>query len=431
MVSFSKYESYKDSGVEWLGEIPSHWKLKKNKFLISEKKDTVGKTSSNFTLLSLTLQGVIVRDMDNPHGKFPAEFNTYKIVAPNNLIFCLFDVEETPRTVGHANHNGMITGAYEIFECGNEIDSRYFYYYYLSLDFDKCLRSLYSGLRKVIKIDTFLSIKSPIPPIDEQKRIVEFLDRKTAEIDQAIEQKQRLIKLLKEQKAILIDRAVTKGLNPNVPMRDSGIDWIGEIPEHWDVKHVKHVSKFITSGPRGWAEYYTDEGSFFLQSGNLNNSMGIELQKANRIQPPNGAEGRRTRLRDNDVLVCITGANTGRVAIAKLDDEEIFINQHLCLIRSTEEIDPLFLSFCLHSSLGQTYFILSQYGLKEGLGLENIKNAFILKPSLNEQREISKFLSKNLSEFDKAEATILKQINYLNELKYIFIAEAVTGKLKI
>ncbi len=245
MVSFPKYESYKDSGVEWLGEIPSHWKLKKNKFLISEKKDTVGKTSSNFTLLSLTLQGVIVRDMDNPHGKFPAEFNTYKIVAPNNLIFCLFDVEETPRTVGHANHNGMITGAYEIFECGNEIDSRYFYYYYLSLDFDKCLRSLYSGLRKVIKIDTFLSIKSPIPPIDEQKRIVEFLDRKTAEIDQAIEQKQRLIKLLKEQKAILIDRAVTKGLNPNVPMRDSGIDWIGEIPENWEIYRAKYLFKEI------------------------------------------------------------------------------------------------------------------------------------------------------------------------------------------
>ena len=431
MASFPRYESYKDSGVKWLGEIPQHWELRKNKFLLKEKKDTVGKKSSNFTLLSLTLQGVIARDMENPQGKFPAEFNTYKIVNSDDLIFCLFDVEETPRTVGHASQNGMITGAYEIFECGREIDSRYFYYYYLSLDFDKRLQSLYSGLRKVIKVDTFMGIKSPVPPVKEQQKIVEFLDRKTTEIDLAIAQKQRLIELLKEQKAILIDRAVTKGLKLNVPMRDSGIDWIGEIPAHWEAKHVKHVSKFITSGPRGWAEYYTDEGSFFLQSGNLNNSMGIELQKANIIQPPNGAEGRRTRLRDNDVLVCITGANTGRVAIAKLDDEEVFINQHLCLIRSNEEIDPLFLSFCLHSSLGQTYFILSQYGLKEGLGLENIKNAFILKPSLNEQREISKFLSKNLNEFDKAEATILKQINYLNELKYVFIAEAVTGNLKI
>ena len=239
--TFPKYESYKDSGVDWIGAIPAHWGLKKNKFLLTEKKNTVGKNSSNFTLLSLTLQGVIARDMENPQGKFPAEFNTYKIVKPDDLIFCLFDVEETPRTVGHANQTGMITGAYEIFECGSEIDSRYFYYYYLSLDFDKRLQPLYSGLRKVIKIDAFLGTKSPIPSIEEQKRIVEFLDRTTTDIDRAIAQKQRLIELLQEQKAIVINQAVTKGLNPNVPMRDSGIEAIGEIPEHWQVTRLKRL----------------------------------------------------------------------------------------------------------------------------------------------------------------------------------------------
>jgi type I restriction enzyme, S subunit len=188
-MTFPRYKSYKNTEIKWLDEIPEHWNLKRNKFLVTEKKNTVGKKSSNFTLLSLTLQGVIARDMENPQGKFPTEFNTYKIIEPNDLIFCLFDVEETPRTVGHANQKGMITGAYDVFECNYEINSQYLYYYYLSLDFDKRLKPLYSGLRKVIKIEAFLSTKSPIPPIEEQRKIVEFLDRKTSEIDQAIAQK--------------------------------------------------------------------------------------------------------------------------------------------------------------------------------------------------------------------------------------------------
>ena len=131
--------------------------------------------------------------------------------------------------------------------------------------------------------------------------------KKTAEIDEAITKKQRLIKLLKEQKALLINQAVTKGLNLNVPMRESGVEWIGKVPAHWEVRKAKHLSNFVTSGPRGWAEYYTEEGSFFLQSGNLNDSVGIELERANRVTPPENAEGRRTRLRKNDVLVCVTG----------------------------------------------------------------------------------------------------------------------------
>ncbi len=110
-MQFPRYDSYKDSGVEWLGEIPGEWDLIPNKHLFSIRKDTVGRKSDGFTLLSLTLKGIISRDMENLQGKFPAEFDSYQIVKPGNLVFCLFDVEETPRTIGHSNHLGMITGA--------------------------------------------------------------------------------------------------------------------------------------------------------------------------------------------------------------------------------------------------------------------------------------------------------------------------------
>lgn len=129
MITFPKYDSYKNSGANWIGEIPTHWKVLKNKFLFKEKKAIVGRKSSEYTLLSLTLQGVIARDMENPQGKFPAEFDTYKIVEPDDLIFCLFDIEETPRTIGHANQKGMITGAYTVVECEDQVNSHFLYYY--------------------------------------------------------------------------------------------------------------------------------------------------------------------------------------------------------------------------------------------------------------------------------------------------------------
>jgi len=162
LTPYSQYDNYKKTGVDWLSEIPSHWFLIKNKYIFNEKKDTVGDDSEGYLLLSLTLDGIIPRDMDNPTGKFPASFASYKIVHPDDLIFCLFDIEETPRTVGYSSHNGMITGAYTVIECEESIFSRYMYYYYLYLDNDKRLGSLYTGLRKVITRTNFFDIKTPV-----------------------------------------------------------------------------------------------------------------------------------------------------------------------------------------------------------------------------------------------------------------------------
>lgn len=198
----------KDSGVQWIGKIPNHWKLLRNKNIFREAKELVGTHSDKYPLLSLTTKGIILRDVESGKGKFPKDFETYKIVSKGDMAFCLFDIDETPRTVGLSSYDGMLTGAYSIFHVSN-VNPRYVYYYYLSVDDVKSLRPLYSGLRKTINTNTFLGIKFPYPPQDEQEQIVQFLDQKVIKVDETIKNKEQQVEELNALKARLISDVVT------------------------------------------------------------------------------------------------------------------------------------------------------------------------------------------------------------------------------
>lgn len=198
----------KDSGIPWIGEIPEHWEPCRNKDIFEESKKIVGENSSDYVLLSLTKQGVIVRDLSENKGKFPKEFNTYKVVEPGDMIFCMFDVDETPRTVGLSQNHGMITGAYDVFKI-KRVLPKFALYFYLSIDDRKALRPLYKGLRKVVPLPTFMSSKIFLPPLSEQQAIVAYIDEKLQKIDQYMCDLQREIDYLKEFKQRLISDAVT------------------------------------------------------------------------------------------------------------------------------------------------------------------------------------------------------------------------------
>lgn len=198
----------KDSGIPWIGMIPEHWEVCRNKDIFTESKDVVGDKAGSYTLLSLTKQGVIIRDLSEGKGKFPKEFNTYKIVEPGDIIFCLFDVDETPRTVGLSTHHGMITGAYDVFKV-KRILPQYILYYYLAIDDRKAMRPLYKGLRKVVPMPSFMSCKIPVPPLSEQQAIVTYIDEKLSKIDRCLADLQTEIDYLKEFKQRLISDAVT------------------------------------------------------------------------------------------------------------------------------------------------------------------------------------------------------------------------------
>lgn len=426
-----RYESYKDSGVEWLGEVPSHWNLIPNKYIFKLRKNVVGKRSSEYDLLSLSLKGVIKRDMENPEGKFPAEFDTYQEVKEGDFIFCLFDVEETPRTVGLSSYHGMITGAYTIFETNN-VDKKFIYYFYLNLDSDKRLKPLYKGLRNTISKETFFSFNTFIPPLSEQQKIAQFLDDKTAKIDQAVDLAEKQIALLKEHKQILIQNAVTHGLNPDVPLKDSGVEWIGQVPEHWSVKKIKHVTSKIGSGitPLGGGSNYIDGGIPLLRSQNIHFDR-IDLNDVARISEFTHNSMKNSKVRKGDVLLNITGGSLGRCFYVD-SNEEMNVNQHVCIIRPNKKINTIFLNMLLASEIGQKQiWFFQQGGGREGLNFQAIKNFYLPLPDLEEQQKIAIYLDKQAAKIDQAIALKTAHIEKLKEYKSVLINDVVTGKVQV
>lgn len=190
-------------------EIPQNWQLIRMRNLVKEQTEVVG-DRKDFTLLSLTKMGVIIRDIESGKGKFPKDFEKYKVVNPDDIIFCLFDIDETPRTVGLSAHHGMITGAYDVFSInGNIICKEFLLNYFLAVDNIKALRPYYTGLRKVVQGPVFLGLQIPIPPIEEQKAIVEYIQQKNNAIDEMIANLRAEIDFLTEYKQRLIADVVT------------------------------------------------------------------------------------------------------------------------------------------------------------------------------------------------------------------------------
>ena len=234
------YPAYKPSGVEWLGDIPSHWKVLRAKRIF---RDISEKNHPDAQLLSVTQnRGVLPRDQLEQRVVMPiGQLQTFKLVRKDDFVISLRSFQGG---IEYSEHTGLVSPAYTVLRKQGEIGPGYLKCLLKSPEFISELNTTVTGIRQGKNIDfkDFSLSLLPIPPQDEQHRIATFLNQKTAEIDEAINKKQRLIDLLKEQKAILINQAVTKGLNPNVPMRDSGVEWIGEVPAHWKVKRVKYFS---------------------------------------------------------------------------------------------------------------------------------------------------------------------------------------------
>ncbi|MBB1162684.1 restriction endonuclease subunit S [Aquariibacter albus] len=282
-----------------------------------------------------------------------------------------------------------------------------------------------------LRFSNFAQVDLPVVPLDEQKAIAIFLDRETAKIDALIAEQEKLIARLAEKRRATISHAVTKGLNPYAPMKDSGVEWLGEVPAHWDIVRVKALSQFTTSGPRGWSDRITESGSLFIQSGDLNDSLGLELETAKRVNVGDDAEAARTRLSEGDVVVCITGAKTGNVALCESLPEPAYVNQHLCLVRPSEDVHGRFLALSLKSSVGQTQIELSQYGLKQGLSLENVRELLVTRPPRQEQEAIVEFLDEEAGKLTALALNAAAGVSLLKERRSALIAAAVTGQIDV
>ena len=427
-----QYPAYKPSGVPWLGDLPEHWDVIPTRALLNLKKQLVGDRADKYTLLSLTKQGIIARDMENPAGKFPASFETYQVVEPGDLVFCLFDIDETPRTIGLSSMTGMITGAYTKFVCPNEQNRRFIYQLYLSLDNGKLLKPLYSGLRKVITKSTFLSATIPLPPLPEQRAIVRYLDYVNRRIRRYVTAKRKLIALLEEEKQAVVSRAVTRGLDPNVPLKPSGVEWLGDVPAHWDRCRLRNVVSVVTTGSRGWSSFASDTGPLFIRVANLNRgSLQLRFDDTVRLNLPETSEVTRTRIHAGDLLVSVT-AYIGSVGLAPEELEEAYVSQHVARCQPLPGSSSRWLGYVLLSTVGQTHGQISLYGgTKDGLSLDDVKNYQILLPPLDEQIAIVEHVDKATAAVDAAIARARRQIELIQEYRTSLIANVVTGKLDV
>ena len=426
------YTEYKESELPWLRQMPKHWAHRRMKFLFKER---VEKGFPDEPLLAATQSKGVVRKEDYGSRTVTAtkDFHLLKLVDIGDFVISLRSFQGG---IEVAHCRGIISPAYTILAPRHGVNRSYYSRLFKSRDFINSLTLFITGIREGQSIDYERLSRAymPLPSDEEQAAIGKFLDWANGRLERTIRAKRKVIALLTEQKQAIIHRAVTRGLDPTVPLKPSGIPWLSDIPQHWEVLQVRRVVSFVTSGSRSWANYYSAAGLIFLQSGNLGRAMSLNLSFIQYVRPPAGAEGVRTRVQTNDVLVCITGALTGNVALV---DQELcapaFINQHVALVRPRQHmIQPRFLAYVLHSEIGRTQFKTNEYGgTKQGLGLGDVKNVFLAAPPMEEQRMICAHLDGEVEKFRDAISRLEREIELLREYRTRLVADVVTGKLDV
>jgi len=410
----------KDSGIEWIGKIPEEWNVVANKQLMKKVKCIKEKYNGE-DVLSLTMNGVIVRDLANPSGKMPATFDGYQFVEAGNLLMCLFDIDVTPRCIGLIKNDGVCSPAYSQFRLSNVADVRFYYYYYLNLDNTKELLHLAKNLRHSLTEEQLGAIPTVLPPLDEQRRICRVLDKKTCDADTLIANVQAQIEKLKAYKQSVVREAVTKGLKPHAPMKESGIEWIGQIPCDWKVL----ASKWLMRKTKTIQEKYSGESVLSLTTKgvitrDLDNPSG---------KMPATFDGYQF-VEAGNLLMCLFDIDVTPRCIG--------------LIKNDGVCSPAYSQFKLNGLADAEYYYYYYLSLdytKELLHLaKNLRHSLTeeqfgaiptVLPPMETQKEIAAYLNKKCAEIDRVLEIKQAKIEKLEQYKRSLIYEYVTGKKEV
>ena len=417
----SGYAEYREVNLPWVKAVPAHWEIRRNKNIFTEQKEIVGERSADYTLLSLTLNGIIPRDMDGG-GKFPESFDKYKIVKNGDMAFCLFDIDETPRTVGLSGYNGMLTGAYTIMRVSN-INARFIYYYYLALDNGKMLRPLYTGLRKTININTFQSTKVPVPPREEQDQIVRFLDWKISGINKLINIKKKEIKAIDALKRSMVSHTITRGLTADAPMKYSGVKWLGDIPAHWKVTKLRQILHPVSekNHPEFPLLSVVREQGVILRD--------VEDKEANHNFIPDDLSGYKV-VRKGQFAMNKMKAWQGSYGVS--DYTGIVSPAYFIFDIAFENLE--YFHYAIRSKVYVNFFAQASDGIRVGqwdLQMDKMKEIPFIVPPADEQIAIVKYIKQALPQYDAAIEKLTEEVAVLEEYKNKIIADTVTGKIDV
>lgn len=420
----------KDSGIAWIGEIPEAWKIVRNKNAFVCNKELVGKKSALTQLLSLTTHGIKKKDINNAEGKLPESFDTYQFVKENDIVMCLFDLDCSAVFSGISPIDGMISPAYRVLSCKECMEPRYADYWFRYISDGRKFNHFAKNIRYTLSYEEFSALPLLLPKKVEQHRIADYLDRKCSLIDAIIARQQEVIEKLKAYKLSIITEAVTKGLNPHAPMKDSGVEWIGEIPEHWKIGKLCFFTVRIGDGLHGTPEF-DDKGEYYFINGNNLGATYITIKENTKTVALSEYNKYFIALDENTLLISLNGTIG---SVSQYHGEQIILGKSAgyIIIDSCRDLTLDYLRFYLQSKSVKTLFELSFAGTTiNNLSLETLRNLPVCIMTSEEQLQISKVLDKKCLEI---ESTIQKKqilIERLAGYKKSLIYEVVTGKKEV
>lgn len=436
-MSFQRYPAYQDSGVEWLGEVPEHWEMLPLYGAVSERKES-NKGMQEDNLLSLSYGRIVQKDINSNDGLLPDSFETYQIVRPGDIVFRLTDLQNDKRSLRSAlvEETGIITSAY-LAVSPNRASSSFMSYLFRSYDTTKVFYSMGGGLRQSMKFDDLKRMPTILPPLTEQTQIATFLDHETAKIDALVAEQRRLMELLKEKRQAVISHAVTRGLNPNAPMKPSGIEWLGDVPAHWSVCSIRRI---VTAIEQGWSpECFSrpaevDEWGV-LKAGCVN--RGTYDQNDNKALPAELAPMPEYEVQVGDVLMSRASGSpelVGSTALVTSTREKLMLSDKIFRLRFDQRIAPKFFVSALNSAPLRSQIeqaLSGGNGLANNLPQASLRGFFLAVPPVQEQRVVCDFLESELAKFDTLTVEAQRAIDLLQERRTALISAAVTGQIDV
>ncbi len=424
------YPVYKESDVQWVGEIPDNWDIKPM-FTIAKESRISNQGLIENNLLSLSYGRIIRKDIDTLGGLLPESFETYQVVNKDDVIFRLTDLQNDKRSLRTAisTEKGIITSAY-VAVTSSSVNPYFYNYLMRAYDQTKVFYNLGSGMRQSLKYAELKRLPIITPSRGEQERIVIFLDRETARIDQLIAEKQNFIKLLKEKRQTLISHVVTKGLDPNALMKDSGIEWIGEVPEHWVRTRLKFlVSKIIDTEHKTIP--FVDFSDYLVVRTSDIREGRLLPEQCKRTDADSFSEWTKRGRSEPGDIIFTREAPAGEACIVP-ERLEVCLGQRAVLIKPSGKILAKYFLLVAYSDLSKEFIDNASMGSTvKHLNMADIPRIPIFLPNIQEQQKIVLFADSELSKIDQIRTETLKSIELLKEHRTALISAAVTGKIDV
>ena len=425
----SKYPLYKRTSIPSLGEIPSHWEIIHGKGAFIPKKDSnIGLKESQ--VLSLSYGKIRIRKQDELHGLIPESFETYQIVEPGDIICRPTDLQNDWNSLrfGLSSHKGIITSAYLCFQTPPSMDNRYGHLLLHTYDLQKVFYGLGSGLRQNLDWKDFKYLTCLRPPVKEQAAIVQYLDEADQQIQAYISAKEKLIALLEEQRQAVIHQVVTRGLDPNVRLKPSGVEWLGHVPEHWEVKPLK---QWVTINEAVLPETTGPDFHFrYLEIGAV--TAGEILEEPKKIKFADAPSRARRIVKSSDTIVSTVRTYLKAIWFAERLEEPLICSTGFAVITPREGTVPRFVSYIIQDNNFTDRITAESTGTGyPAISESRLAALKVCVPSASEQAQIIQQLDGVTTSLNESIKHARSQIELMREYRTRLIADVVTGKLDV